>query len=76
MTHATEKFLENIQDLIGHNNREYRFNQCRISVYLTSNINEVIVWIKKFIMPIVFRNGQKIINKCGMAWINNGSNCE
>ena len=42
MTHATEKFLGNIQKSIGHHNRESRFNQCKIFVYLTTKIDEVL----------------------------------
>ena len=54
MTHATRKKIRNIQDLIGHNNRESKFNRCKIFVNFTTKIDEIIVWIKEFIMRIVF----------------------
>ena len=57
MTHATGKFIGNIQNSVGHNNHESKCNRCRTYVYLTTKIYEVIVWIIEFIMQIVFMDG-------------------
>ena len=57
MTHATGKFIGNIQNSVGQNNQESKCNRCRTYVYSITKIYEVIVWIKEFIMQIVFMDG-------------------